>query len=433
MPAVVLIGSQWGDEGKGKLVDLFSLQADMVIRYQGGANAGHTLRVKEEEVIVHLIPSAVFHPEVKCLIAGGVALDISALCEEIENLQEVGKLKNSDQLLISDSATLLLDHHKRLDQAREEWAGHEKIGTTCRGIGPAYECRAARKALVFADLFEDRDSLLLKKLKNQIQETNALLSKLYNKKPVSIEQSFEKIKKYREILKVYRCTNMPSLLYQALEEEKKLLFEGAQGSLLDLFHGTYPYVTSTSTLAGGALTGSGLGFGHFKKTLAVAKTYTTRVGSGPFPTECSDSPSGLHLQKKGGEFGATTGRKRRCGWLDTVALKYAVQLNGANGLALMKLDVLSGLEEIKICVGYKIEDEVVKHFPVSVRDFKKAQPVYKSFKGWKKELSSIQSKQDLPKPALEYIDFISEELNIPVDVISVGPSRSQTLSLRNLF
>ena len=430
MPALVVIGSQWGDEGKGKLIDILSNQADFVVRYQGGANAGHTLKVGEEEIIVHLIPSAVFHPEVRCLIAGGVALNISALCDEIQNLQKLGKLKNSSQLMIADSATLLLDYHRQLDQAREEQARQEKIGTTGQGIGPAYESRAARKALIFADLFEE-DSVLLKKLNHQAKEINVLLSQLYNKKPIPVEESFEQIKNCRSILENYRCRDMSLLIDEALQQGKKVLFEGAQGSLLDLFHGTYPYVTSSSTLAGGALTASGLGFHHFKKTIAIVKAYTTRVGTGPFPTECSESLAGAHLQSKGREFGATTGRKRRCGWLDLPALKYAVRLNGASHLALMKLDVLSGLKEIKICTAYKIGSDTVHNFPALLRDLKKVQPVYKSFKGWDQALDSVQSKKDLPSAALEYIDFISEELKIPIDVISVGPSRSQTLSFRN--
>ena len=431
MPTLVVIGSQWGDEGKGKLIDILSSKADFVVRYQGGANAGHTLKVGDEEIIVHLIPSAIFHPGVKCLISGGVALDISALCEEIQNLKNTGKLKNDGQLMISDSATLLLEHHKRLDQAREEWAGEEKIGTTGKGIGPAYESRAARKALLFADLFEE-DSLLLKKLKQQVQETNVLLSQLYNQEPVSPERCFDQIRKYRSFLKAYRCQDMSLLIDEALKKNKKVLFEGAQGTLLDLYHGTYPYVTSSSTLAGGALTASGLGFRHFSDTLAITKAYTTRVGSGPFPTECSKTPSGLHLQKEGREFGATTGRERRCGWLDIPALKYAIRLNGANRLALMKLDVLSGLKEIKVCTAYEIESQVVQNFPALLRDFKKVKPIYKSFQGWDQDLSSVQSKAELPKPALEYIDFISKELNIPIDVISVGPSRSQTIYLNAL-
>ena len=430
MPALVVIGSQWGDEGKGKLIDILSSQADFVVRYQGGANAGHSLKVKEEEIIVHLVPSAVFHPHVKCLISSGVALDISALCEEIQNLQKIGKLKDNSQLMISDSATLLLEHHKQLDQAREEWAGKGKIGTTGKGVGPAYESRAARKALLFADLFEE-DSVLFKKLKEQVQETNVLLSQLYNKKPVPVQQSFEKIKICRNILKAYRCQDMSLLIDKALRQDKKVLFEGAQGALLDLFHGTYPYVTSSSTLAAGALISGG--FHHFTKTMAITKAYMTRVGSGPFPTECDNTPSGLHLQKQGREFGATTGRKRRCGWLDMPALKYAIRLNGASRLALMKLDVLSGLKEIKVCMAYKIENKIVQNFPCLLRDLKKVQPIYRNFKGWDQDLSSVRTKKDLPKPAREYIDFISEELGIPIDVISVGPARSQTLRLTSLF
>ena len=433
MPALVVIGSQWGDEGKGKLVDILSSGVDFVVRYQGGANAGHTLKVGEEKIIVHLIPSAVFHPQVKCLISAGVALDILALCEEIQALQKLGKLKNEGQLLISDSATLLLETHKQLDQAREEWAGKGKIGTTGKGVGPAYESRAARKALLFADLFEG-DSHILKKLEAQFQETNALLSGLYKREPVSPEQAFKQIRKCRDILKPYRCRNMSLLIDTALRQNKKVLFEGAQGALLDLFHGTYPYVTSSSTLSGGALASSGLAFHPFSEVLALAKAYTTRVGEGPFPTECSDETrSGSHLQEQGGEFGATTGRKRRCGWLDLPALKYSLRLNGATSLALMKLDVLSGLEEIKICTAYKTDSGGTADFPAFSKGFEKIKPVYKSFKGWVQDLSSVRSKKELPKEAMEYLGFISSELNTPIDIISVGPSRSQTLCLKNFF
>lgn len=432
MPAVVVIGAQWGDEGKGKLVDMFSSSADMVVRYQGGANAGHTLKSGAEELIVHLIPSAVFHPEVKCLIAGGVALDLSALCEEIQNLQKAEHLTNPGQLLISDACTLLLDVHKQLDQAREERAGAGKIGTTGRGIGPAYESRAARKALLFADLFEE-PSVLLQKLRGQLKEIRFLLSGFYGKDVDSPEQILGQLKKFREVLKDYRCRDMPLLIDQALHQGKKVLFEGAQGSLLDLFHGTYPFVTSSSTVAGGALAGGGLGFSHFTKSILISKAYTTRVGAGPFPTESKEDVFGRHLQEKGREFGATTGRKRRCGWLDLPALKYAVRLNGASSLALMKLDVLSGLKEIKVCTAYQAGSRQIQNFPALLRDFEKIRPVYRSFKGWDQELSSAQSKADLPQEALAYIDFIHKELKIPIDVISVGPSRSQTICLKNLF
>ena len=433
MPALIVIGSQWGDEGKGKLIDILSSKADFVVRYQGGANAGHTLKVRGEQIIVHLVPSAVFHPHVKCLIGGGVVLDLEGLCEEIQSLKKSGKLENKEQLLISDSATLLLEQHKQLDQAREESALKAKIGTTGKGIGPAYESRASRKALLFADLFEE-DFVLFQKLKEQFKETQHLLKNFYNKQPIPIEETFEKMKSYRDILKAYRCSDMSLLLYKALKQDKKLLFEGAQGALLDLYHGAYPYVTSSSTLAGGVLSSCGLAFSQAPKVMAVTKAYSTRVGSGPFPTECpADSFPGLHLQKKGHEFGATTGRKRRCGWLDLPALKYAIRLNGAHHLALMKLDVLTGIKEIKVCVAYQIKSKVTEDFPAQLRDFSQVKPIYKSFKAWGEDLSGIQSKEELPSLALDYINFISQEVKAPIDIISVGPSRSQTLCLKEFF
>ena len=432
MPALVVIGSQWGDEGKGKLIDILSSQADFVVRYQGGANAGHTLMVKGREVIVHLIPSAVFHPRAKCLIHSGVALDIESLCAEIHNLQKMGFLQDKSQLLISDSATLLLDYHKQLDQAREKHAGSNKIGTTGRGIGPAYESRTGRRALLFSDLFEE-DHILLNKLKERVKEPHILLSELYNQKPLPVLKSFEKMKCYREILRPYRCQNMSLLLHKALKQNKKVLFEGAQGSLLDILHGTYPYVTSSSTLAGSVLSSCGLAFTHFNRVLAITKAYSTRVGEGPFPTECSSSPEGRFLQEKGKEFGATTHRLRRCGWLDMPALKYAIRLNGAKSLALMKLDVLTGLREIKLCIAYEIGSQRFESFPPGLKELNQVRPIYKKFKGWNQDLSSVKSKKDLPEAALEYLDFISEESKTPIDLISVGPARSQTLYLNKLF
>ena len=433
MPALIVIGSQWGDEGKGKLIDILSSKADFVVRYQGGANAGHTLKVKDEQIIVHLVPSGVFHPQAQGLISGAVVLDLEGLCEEIKGLKATGKLKKDSQLLISDLATLLLDQHKQLDQAREQKAEKSKIGTTGKGIGPAYESRASRKALLFKDLFEE-DAVLLAKLRAQFKETEFLLKNFYNTEPIPIEQTFEKIKSYREILKAYRCSDMSLFLDTALQQNKKVLFEGAQGTLLDLYHGTYPYVTSSSTLAGGVLSSCGLGFFQAPTVMAVAKAYSTRVGEGPFPTEClADIVSGRHLQEKGHEFGATTGRQRRCGWLDLPALKYAIRINGANSLALMKLDVLAGLDEIKVCVAYQIGSQVSEKFPVHFRDFKKVQPIYKSFKAWSEDLSLVKSKKDLPSLALDYVNFIEEQVQIPIDVISVGPSRSQTLCLKEFF
>lgn len=432
MPAAIVVGAQWGDEGKGKVVDVFSSEADYVVRYQGGANAGHTLKVEGREVILHLVPSGILHPKVSCLISSGVAMDVSALCDEIQALKKSGFLKHPHQLLLSDSATLLFDYHKQLDQVREQKAGHEKIGTTGKGIGPAYESRAERTALIFADLFESPE-VLKNKLVRSSQEKFFLLENFYKKTPAPIEELLDKLLQLREILRPYRCQNTSLVIDQALKEGKKVLFEGAQGSLLDLIHGTYPYVTSSSTLAGGALTGAGLGPQNFGKILAIAKAYTTRVGFGPFPTECSETKEGQHLQKQGREFGATTGRKRRCGWLDLPALRYAIRLNGFTGLALMKLDVLSGLEEIKVCVSYKVGDKSVKEFPSLYSDLARAFPEYKTFKGWSEDLSSLRKKEELPSQAREYVNFISRELDIPVDVISVGPSRKETIWVNPLF
>lgn len=432
MPAAVVVGAQWGDEGKGKAVDVFSSQADYVVRYQGGANAGHTLKVEGREMVLHLIPSGILHSKVSCVISSGVAVDVSALCEEIQVLEKSDFLKNSRQLLLSDSATLLFSYHKKLDQARERHAGHEKIGTTGKGIGPAYESRAERTALIFADLFESAE-VLRSKLKRSAQEKNFLLEKFYNESPVSIEKLLAELLQLREILRPYRCRDTSQVIDQALREKKKVLFEGAQGSLLDLFHGTYPYVTSSSTLAGGALTGVGLGPKSFNRVLAIAKAYTTRVGYGPFPTECSDTPEGQSLQNRGREFGATTGRRRRCGWLDLPALRYAIRLNGITGLALMKLDVLSGLKEIKVCVSYKVGEKSVEELPGLYSDFAQVRPEYKTFKGWTEDLKSFKKKEGLPPQALEYVDFVSRELNTPVDMISVGPSRGETIWVNSLF
>ena len=432
MPAVVVLGSQWGDEGKGKVVDVFSEKADFVVRYQGGANAGHTLQVGGKQVILHLVPSGILHTSVCCVISTGVALDIETLCHEIQALRKSGFLANTKQLSISNSATLVLESHKKLDQAREQQARHEKIGTTGKGIGPAYESRASRKALVFSDLFQEKDELY-KKLKSTLLEHNFLLEHFYKAPPVDVKNLLSRVLECREILRPFRCADSSLMIYEALKKEKKVLFEGAQGSLLDVFHGTYPYVTSSSTLAGGALVGVGIGPQSISKVLAITKAYTTRVGSGPFPTECSDSPAGQFLQKKGSEFGATTGRQRRCGWLDLPALKYAIRINGITNLALMKLDVLSGLEEIKVCTSYFLKGKSLSHFPPSYGDLEKCSPEYKTFPGWKTNLSSIKNEKDLPEEARNYIAFISKELQTPIDVISVGPGRMQTIWTRPLF
>lgn len=430
MSGIVVVGSQWGDEGKGKVVDVFSAQADFVVRYQGGANAGHTLVVDGKKTILHLVPSGVLHPNTTCVIATGVVLDIENLCVEINALKANGLLANPAQLLISDSATVLLPYHRRLDVAREKAAGLEKIGTTGKGIGPAYEERAARKALLFGDLFQE--DTLRSKIELALKEKNFLLEKFYNETPVSVDETIEVIRKAREVLSPYRSKDTSLLIHKALKTGKKVLFEGAQGSLLDLLHGTYPFVTSSSTLSGSAMIGSGIGPGTVSKVMGITKAYTTRVGSGPFPTEADDE-HGERMRSVGHEFGSTTGRSRRCGWLDLVALKYAIRLSGITNLALMKLDVLSGFDKIKVCRSYELDGQKITDYPVSPGDLARVKPIYEEIPGWKEDLTRARSMKDLPRYAQDYIHFIGSELATPIDVVSVGPGRDQTLWLKPLF
>lgn len=430
MPGIIVVGSQWGDEGKGKVVDVFSAKADYVVRYQGGANAGHTLVVDGKKTVLHLVPSGVLHPNTICIIGAGCVLDVETLCEEIKALKDTGLLKEDSQLLISDSATVILPYHRLLDQARERSAGHEKIGTTGRGIGPAYEERASRKALLFGDLFQ-KDTLKTK-LELALQEKNFLLEKFYGEKPVSVDEMMALINRVTEFLAPYRCKDTSLVIYKALKASRKVLFEGAQGSLLDILHGTYPYVTSSSTLSGSAMIGAGIGPGTINQVMGITKAYTTRVGSGPFPTEC-DNEVGEKIRQTGMEFGATTGRARRCGWLDLVALKYAIRLSGITSLALMKLDVLSGFDKIEVCTAYELDGAKITEYPVSPGDLARCKPIYETLNGWKDDLTVAKSLKDLPRYAQEYIQFIGASVAVPIDVVSVGPGRDQTLWIKPLF
>lgn len=430
MPGIIVIGSQWGDEGKGKVVDVFSSQSDYVVRYQGGANAGHTLVVDGKKTVLHLVPSGVLHPNTVCVIGAGVVLDVEKLSEEIKALQENGLLRDPKQLLISDSATVLLSYHRKLDQAREEAAGLEKIGTTGKGIGPAYEDRASRKAILFGDLFNAQT--LRAKLAASLKEKNFLLEKMYKQKPEDAEVVFAAASQAAEKLAPFRCRDTSLVVYKALKQNKKILFEGAQGTLLDLLHGTYPFVTSSSTLAGSACIGTGVGPGVIDKVIGITKAYTTRVGSGPFPTELAND-IGERLRSVGQEFGATTGRSRRCGWLDLVALRYALRINGITNLALMKLDVLSGMKEIQVCTAYELDGHMIKDYPVSPGDLERSQPIYETLPGWADDITVVKNVKDLPKNAQDYAQFIGKELATPIDVISVGPGRDQTLWLKPLF
>lgn len=432
MSGIIVVGAQWGDEGKGKVVDVFSAESDYVVRYQGGANAGHTLVVNGKKTVLHLVPSGVLHETTKCIIAAGVVLDLEQIYKEISALKASGSLTSDDQILISDGATVLLPHHRKLDQAREQALKNEKIGTTGKGIGPAYEDRAARRALLFGDLFLS-DETIQKKLEHSLKETNFLLKNFYESEPVTIDEVMTVIKKAQQELKPYRCHDVSLLIHKAMKGGRRVLFEGAQGTLLDLNHGTYPFVTSSSTLAGSACIGSGVGPTAIRKVIGITKAYITRVGSGPFPTELFDE-TGEALQKNGHEFGATTGRPRRCGWLDLVALKYAIRANGITSLALMKMDVLSGFDEIKVCVSYKDENGLlVDDYPMNSSMIGSMTPIYESVPGWKEDVSTCTKIEELPQSAQDYLKKIETAVKIPIDVVSVGPGRKQTIWVRPLF
>lgn len=430
MAGIVVVGAQWGDEGKGKVVDVFSAHADLVVRYQGGANAGHTLVVNGVKTVLHLIPSGVLHPKCNCMIAPGVVLDIEEVVKEISDLKAAGVLTNPEQLKISDQCTVLLSYHRKLDAAREQAAGNEKIGTTGKGIGPAYEDRASRKAILFGDLF-DRERLKAK-LEASLKEKNFLLEKYYGQEPVDVEPLFVRLIELASELEPYRSKDTSLVVHRALKGGKKVLFEGAQGTMLDLLHGTYPFVTSSSTITGSACVGTGIGPSLMQKIVGITKAYTTRVGSGPFPTEMNEALS-ERLRQEGGEFGATTGRPRRCGWLDLVALKYAIRVNGLTSLALMKLDVLSGHEKIEVCTAYRLDGVEIKELPVSSNDLSRVEPVYRSLNGWMEDIRNVRAIQDLPQAARDFIQFIATEVATPIDVVSVGPGREQTLWIKPLF
>lgn len=430
MSGIVIVGAQWGDEGKGKIVDVFSSHADMVVRYQGGANAGHTLVVNGQKTILHLIPSGILHPSTTCVISSGVVIDPESLVSEIERLRSSGYLQDPKQLLVSDAATLILPYHKRLDAAREKSLSDQKIGTTGKGIGPAYEDRAGRRALVLADLFQPE--LLRAKLELTLKEKNSLLEKMYGEEAFQVEPLAKDLEILAEKLAPYRCKDASALVHKTLKSGKRVLFEGAQGTLLDILHGTYPFVTSSSTLAGSACIGAGIGPTSIKNVVGIFKAYATRVGSGPFPTELNDE-IGERLRKEGHEFGSTTGRPRRCGWLDLPALKYAIRVNGLTQLALMKLDVLSGFDKIGVCTGYKINGELLTEFPAHADELSKVEPVIEFLPGWKEDISKVISLKDLPRACTNYIDYIGNQVATPIDVISVGPGRESTLWVKPIF
>ena len=425
---LVVIGAQWGDEGKGKVIDLLTKQAEAVVRFQGGHNAGHTLVINGEKTVLHLIPSGIFN-DVKCIIGNGVVLHIPTLFEEIESLAEKG-VNIEDNFLISSLCPLILPTHILLDNARERALGNKAIGTTGRGIGPAYEDKVGRRTIHLIDLLDPNK--FREKLQHLMEYHNFLLKNHFHSDTSDIKEVEELWLSFASKISPF-VADTSLEINDLLSNDKKILFEGAQGSMLDIDHGTYPFVTSSNTVAGAASTGSGVGPGVLNKILGITKAYTTRVGSGPFPTELDDA-NGKHLADVGVEFGATTGRPRRCGWLDLVALRRAIVNNSISHLCLTKLDVLDGLEEINVAVEYKLSGKVFSIMPnLNDHDLEKCQPIYKSFKGWKEQTSGMRDIEDLPDQAKNFISSIEKLLGIKISLISTGPDRKDIIILDDLF
>jgi adenylosuccinate synthase len=429
MANVAIIGAQWGDEGKGKIVDLFTDDADIVVRFQGGNNAGHTLVVDGKKTVLHLVPSGALHTNKLCIIGNGVVVDPEVLLEEITALKRQGHFVDDAQLRISEQAHLIMPYHKAIDQARERLRGEGMIGTTGRGIGPAYEDKVARVGIRVIDLLEEET--FQEKLQRNIEEKNIYLKAILKEKTLDFNELHDSYSVYREKLRSY-VTDTGLLLDREMRAGKQVLFEGAQGTLLDVDHGTYPFVTSSNTVAGGVCSGAGVGPRHIHQVIGISKAYTTRVGSGPFPTEIHGS-EGETLKREGFEFGATTGRPRRCGWFDAVGLRHAVRMNGITGIALTKLDVLTGFKKIPICIAYRYEGKQLHDFPASSKVMQNAQPVYEEMQGWNKSLDQVRKFSDLPAQAQRYVRRLEELVQTEIILVSVGADRDQTIVLKNPF
>ena len=429
MANVVVVGAQWGDEGKGKVVDIYTEHADDIVRYQGGNNAGHTLVVGSEKIVLHLIPSGILHEGKRCIIGNGVVLDPEVFIREITKLKASGRIKDDACLLLSESLHVIMPYHKQIDIAREAKSGDKKIGTTGRGIGPCYEDKIGRRGIRLMDLLNEE--AFTRKLKEFLVEKNFLLENLLGEKPCIFEEILAEYRGYAEILKKY-VADTSLVLDKDLKAGKKVLFEGAQGTLLDVDHGTYPYVTSSSTCAGGACTGSGVSPRDIHEIIGISKAYVTRVGSGPFPTELLEE-TGEQLRQTGGEFGATTGRPRRCGWFDAMVIRYSVRVNGLTGIALTKLDVLSDFDTIKVCTGYTFQGKALETLPAALETFENCQPVYEELPGWRTDITGAQSFEELPENARKYVRRLEELAGCQIVMVSVGPRRDQTIILRNPF
>jgi adenylosuccinate synthase len=430
MANVVVVGTQWGDEGKGKIVDLLTRYADYIVRFQGGNNAGHTLVVEGKQFIFHLIPSGILYENKKCMIGNGVVIDPEVLLAEMQELNENGLPVTPQRLMISENAHLIMPYHKSLDLNQEAaLLSSKKIGTTGRGIGPCYGDKINRKGIKIGDLLDE--DLFRDKLRDNVEEKNFLLTKRLNSSAVSFDEIYSRYRIFAEKLAPF-LGNVSVELDQARKSGRNILFEGAQGTQLDIDHGTYPFVTSSNTVAGNACTGSGFGPVHIDAVIGILKAYTTRVGSGPFPTELFDE-TGDQLQKKGGEFGATTGRKRRCGWLDCVVANEAIRLNSITGLAVTKLDVLSGQPSLNIATSYEADGREYWAMPSNIRVTERITPVYEEIPGWQEEIGGARSVEDLPRQARDYIKRIEDITETPAFIISVGPARDETLLLQNPF
>jgi len=421
MPVQIIVGAQWGDEGKGKIVDMLAGDADIVARYQGGANAGHTVCIGDRQFVLHLLPSGIFHPHICCVIGNGVVIDPSALLGEIAQLQSAG-FNVGGRLFISHNAHLIMPYHKLLDVIREQTTN--KIGTTGRGIGPAYIDKATRNGIRIVDLL-DRD-VLARKIAANLEEKNQILTKVYGETKIDVDAIIAEYEAFDKKIDEY-ITDTALYLNKALADGKRIIAEGAQGALLDVDHGTYPYVTSSNPTSGGACTGLGIPPTAVSDIVGIVKAYCTRVGNGPFPTELLDA-TGERLRTIGQEFGATTGRPRRCGWFDAVALRYSAMINGITRIAITKLDVLDTFEEIKICVGYEVKGKRLKSFPTDLATLERITPVFESFPGWKEPISSVRSYADLPSNARRYVEALGGLTGTSVWLVSVGARRDQTVT-----
>jgi adenylosuccinate synthase len=428
MPGYVVVGMQWGDEGKGKIVDYLTESVDMVVRHQGGNNAGHTVVVNGKQTILHLIPSGILHEGTVCIIGNGTVLDPGVLIRELDNLT-TANCRYEGRLFLSDAAHVIMPYHKLLDKAQEQFRGSQKLGTTGRGIGPCYADKADRFGVRLGDLVNEK--VFRQKLELVLKYKNAILAEAFNELPLDFDDVFNEYSKYADRLRPH-VVDAVTMVHNALAKGQRVMFEGAQGSMLDLDHGTFPYVTSSTTLAGGVCAGAGVGPRDVNAVIGIVKAYSTRVGEGPFPTEQLNETGEL-LRKTGHEFGATTGRPRRCGWLDCVQLRRACRLNGATAIALTKPDVLSVVDTIKICTAYRINGATTQDFPAQTGILEKVEPIYEEWPGWKTDITACSTWESLPEAARKYFTRIEELTGIPISIVSVGPGREQTIKRSNSF